>query len=193
MSIYRVNSRKPIELLKPIGQKKMPWKIQERAATPSRWNIGTRRLKSKNNKPNNNKPKQPSKMKRNAKMHLSAKASTFRNAKKLRAKMTPAEELLWAAIKNKQLDGLKFRRQHPISRYVLDFYCARAKLGIEVDGKYHEEKAQKLYDADRTENLKLSKIKIIRFTNEEIFNQLVLVLESIKEETQARISNGPVH
>lgn len=132
-------------------------------------------------------------MKRNAKMHLSAKASTFRNAKKLRAKMTPAEELLWAAIKNKQLDGLKFRRQHPISRYVLDFYCARAKLGIEVDGKYHEEKAQKLYDADRTENLKLSKIKIIRFTNEEIFNQLVLVLESIKEETQARISNGPVH
>ena len=107
--------------------------------------------------------------------------------------MTPAEELLWAAIKNKQLDGLKFRRQHPISRYVLDFYCARAKLGIEVDGKYHEEKAQKLYDADRTENLKLSKIKIIRFTNEEIFNQLVLVLESIKEETQARISNGPVH
>ena len=131
-------------------------------------------------------------MKRKAKMHLSAKVSTFRNAKKLRTKMTPAEEVLWAAIKNKQLDGLKFRRQHPISRYVLDFFCARAKLGIEVDGKYHEEKAQKLYDEDRTDNLKLSNIEIIRFTNKEVFNQLDLVLESIKVKTQNRISNGPI-
>ena len=130
-------------------------------------------------------------MKRNAKMHLSAKASTFRNAKKMRAKMTPAEELLWAAIKNKQLDGLKFRRQHPISRYVLDFFCARAKLGIELDDKYHEEKSQKLYDADRTDNLKLSNIKIIRFTNQEVLTQLDQVLESIKEKSQDRISNGP--
>jgi len=118
-------------------------------------------------------------MKRKAKMHLSAKASTFRNAKKLRTKMTPAEEVLWAALKNKQLEGLKFRRQHPISRYVLDFFCARAKLGIEVDGKYHEEKAQKIYDADRTDNLKLSNIEIIRFTNKKILTQLDQVLESI--------------
>ena len=131
-------------------------------------------------------------MKRKAKMHLSAKVSTFRNAKKLRTKMTPAEEVLWAAIKNKQLDGLKFRRQHPISRYVLDFFCTRAKLGIEVDGKYHEEKAQKLYDVDRTDNLKLSNIKIIRFTNQEVLNQLDQVLESIKVKTQNRISNGPI-
>ncbi len=126
-------------------------------------------------------------MKRKAKMHLSARVSTFRNAKQLRRVMTPAEKTLWLALKNKQLDDLKFRRQHPISRYVLDFYCVRAKVGIEIDGKYHEEKSQKLYDADRTENLELHNIQIIRFTNEEVLTNLTEVLESISQICESRI------
>ncbi len=120
-------------------------------------------------------------------MHLNAKPSTFRNAYKLRKDMTAAEKILWEELKNKKLGGLKFRRQHAISRYVLDFYCHKSKLGIEIDGKYHENKAQKLYDDDRTMNLEKDNIQVIRFTNEEVRNNLIQVLNTIKEKCELRI------
>jgi len=124
----------------------------------------------------------------NEKMHLNAKPSTFRNAAKLRRKMTEAENILWKVLRNKQLSGLKFRRQHPISRYVLDFYCHRARLGIELDGKYHEEKSQKLYDIDRTENLAVYDIEIIRFKNEDIINDFKKTLDIIQIKCETRIA-----
>ena len=100
-------------------------------------------------------------MKQKNKMHLNAKPSTFRNAKKLRNRMTLAETILWSELKNRQVGGFKFRLQHAISRYVLDFYCHKAKLGIELDGPYHLEKPQQLYDTDRTQNLALFNLSLI--------------------------------
>lgn len=114
-------------------------------------------------------------------MHHGAKAQTFRNARELRDNMTPAETKLWEALRNKQLSGLKFRRQHPVSRYILDFYCFKKKLGIELDGGYHSEKTQQFYDKDRTKNLEELGIQIIRFTNEDVLQDLDRVLNKIRE------------
>jgi len=121
-------------------------------------------------------------------MHLNAKPSTFRHAKKLRNEMTFAEKILWAELRNRKISDLKFRRQHAISRYVLDFYCHQARLGIELDGKYHEDKAQQLYDKDRTKNLEVYNIEIIRFTNEEVINELQNVLLKIKNKCALKTS-----
>jgi len=121
-------------------------------------------------------------------MHLNAKPSTFRYAKELRNRMTFAEKILWVELRNRKLSNLKFRRQHSIMRYILDFYCHQAKLGIELDGKYHEDKAQQLYDKNRTENLALHNIEIIRFTNEEVINDLQSVLLKIKNKCEFKIT-----
>jgi len=119
-------------------------------------------------------------------MHLNAKPSTFYNARKLRTRMTPAEIILWSALKKRQLGGFKFRRQHAISRYVLDFYCHELKLGVELDGEYHLEKTQQLYDVDRTENLALYNIEIIRFENKKVIESLFEVLKIIEEKCEDR-------
>ena len=119
------------------------------------------------------------------KMHEGATPQIFNNAKELRKNMIPAEQELWETLRNKQLDGLKFRRQHPINKYVLDFYCHKAKLGIELDGEYHEEKGQQFYDNDRTANLKeLKNIHIIRFSNREVFDNLERVLDTIRKKAK---------
>lgn len=68
---------------------------------------------------------------------------------------------------------MRFRRQHPINKYVLDFYCFKKKLSIELDGKYHAEKAQQFYDEGRTKNLADLGIREIRFSNEEVMNDLI--------------------
>ena len=93
--------------------------------------------------------------------------------------MTPAEIKLWNALRGNQLDGAYFRRQHAVGTYILDFYCAKAKLAIEVDGGTHLE--QEVYDAERTEWLKTEKgIRVIRFTNQDILRDLDEVIESIR-------------
>ncbi len=103
------------------------------------------------------------------------------NARRLRQTGTKAEELLWELLRNKQLSGLKFRRQHPVVEgFVLDFFCAEYRLGIELDGRIHEEQDQKLYDSNRTQELKERyDIDLIRFTNRAVFYQTEQVLESI--------------
>jgi very-short-patch-repair endonuclease len=85
-------------------------------------------------------------------------------AKRLRKKSTPAEKHLWQVLKGRQLAGLKFRRQHPVGRFILDFYCADYKLVIEVDGEIH--KSQVEYDAARTAQLETHGYKVLRFSNE---------------------------
>ena len=100
-------------------------------------------------------------------------------AKELRKQMTPAEVKLWNALRDNQLDGAYFRRQHAVGTYILDFYCAKAKLAIEVDGGTHLE--QEVYDAERTEWLETEKgIRVIRFTNQDILRDLDQVIESIR-------------
>ena len=113
-------------------------------------------------------------------MHHQASATIFERAKILRAKETPAEKKLWEALKGKKLSGVKFRRQHPIGRYILDFYCHSNKLGIELDGAYHQDKLQQWSDADRTIFLENLGLRIIRFTNEAVLENLEEVLIDIQ-------------
>mgnify|MGYP006130737893 FL=1 len=113
-------------------------------------------------------------------MHQGAIHHLFQNARELRERMTLAEGILWEELKMKKLDGFKFRRQHPIGIHILDFYCHQKKLGVELDGGYHEKEEQKILDEKRTEILNLQNIKIIRFRNEEIINQMILVLGKIR-------------
>ena len=114
------------------------------------------------------------------KMFYGAVASVFENAKDMRENMTEAEKRLWLRINNKQL-GFRFKPQHPISRFVADFYCHKLKLIIEVDGGIHTGKDEREYDINREGVLKRFGIKVIRFTNEEVMNDMEKVVKEIKK------------
>lgn len=111
-------------------------------------------------------------------MHYGASPKLFDLAGELRAKMTTAELILWNIIKVNEWH-LKFRRQHPISNYIADFYCHQIKLVIELDGGYHENKEVKIYDAAREKEIKKLGINIIRFKNDEVLNHLENVLNKL--------------
>lgn len=100
--------------------------------------------------------------------------------KQLRNNLTPPEARLWTLLKGKQLNGAKFRRQHSIFNYIVDFYCPASKLVVEVDGKIHEEVTTAQDDCIRDEKLNKSGFKVLRFTNLEIMNEIDSVLEEIK-------------
>ncbi len=110
-------------------------------------------------------------------MFLNASPYIFKRAEELRKNMTKTEKILWNELRKNKLKGYRFRRQHPILRYILDFYCHHKKLGIEIDGNIHNN--QKFYDDDRTTNLMHYDIKIIRFSNNEILNNLEKVKKKI--------------
>lgn len=112
-------------------------------------------------------------------MFNGADANLFERAKKLRKQQTAAEEVLWMYLKQKPL-YFKFRRQHPFGIYILDFYCHRLKLGIEVDGSVHEDDAVKQHDQQREQTLTLLGIQILRFTNNQIMTNLPEVQQSIE-------------
>ena len=113
-------------------------------------------------------------------MHDGAHQKVFDNARKLRGKMTEAERILWSNLRMKSL-GLKFRRQHPINKYVWDFYCHEKRLSIELDGKYHNKESQKQHDRERTKYLNSVGIREIRFSNDQVKNNIEVVLTRIKE------------
>jgi very-short-patch-repair endonuclease len=115
-------------------------------------------------------------------MHLGAKASTFRNAFHLRNRETEAEKILWEHLKDRQMEGVRFRRQHPTKRYVLDFYAHELKLVIEIDEKYHSEKGQIFSDNDRDQNLGRNKRVTIRFKESEVLYTLEKVLDEIRKK-----------
>jgi len=100
---------------------------------------------------------------------------TYRKA--LRNDMTPAEATLWRALKGSGVGGMKFRRQQGIGPFVLDFYCPAHRLGIELDGNSHDHKFE--YDEKRTEYLREQGIRILRFSNEQVFTSLQGVLAEI--------------
>jgi very-short-patch-repair endonuclease len=99
--------------------------------------------------------------------------------KQLRSNMPEAEKILWSRLKNKQLGGFKFRRQYGIGSYVVDFYCVKLKLAIEIDGDSHYTKKAIKYDKLREEALKCLGIKFLRFTNTDIYTNLEEVLEKV--------------
>jgi len=100
-------------------------------------------------------------------------------ARSMRSEMTNEETILWRALRRRQLGGFKFRRQHIIGAYIVDFYCPEEKLVIEVDGPVHE--TQKEYDQLRDEELLALGYQVVRFKNEEILDDLDMVLKKILE------------
>jgi len=94
---------------------------------------------------------------------------------------TEAEEILWQELRNKKIDGCKFRRQHPVQGYIPDFICLDKKLVVEVDGSYHDTEQQRKLDEERTKFLAANGYREIRFTNDEVLNQLPVVLQKLQE------------
>ena len=117
-------------------------------------------------------------------MWKGAPSDSFSKAQFLRRNETKAEKLLWEKLRNNQLGGLKFRRQHPVNIYIADFYCHKFKLIIELDGDYHNQEEQKQKDEVRTEVLRLNDLKIIRFKNEEVERDINQVLTTIKNKIE---------
>ncbi|KKS95549.1 hypothetical protein A3B05_01730 [Candidatus Giovannonibacteria bacterium RIFCSPLOWO2_01_FULL_43_160] len=101
----------------------------------------------------------------------------------LRNKQTEAERILWWHIGDRHLDDNRFFRQYSVGPYILDFYCPKARLAIELDGKTHLPSEQRIYDSERTQYLEANDIKVIRFWNDEIENDLEAVLEKIYKLT----------
>jgi len=101
-------------------------------------------------------------------MHFEASPEIFRRAKILRKNMTPSEKKLWDYLKVLENTGYKFRRQHPINHYIVDFYCHPIRLVIEVDGEIHEEPEMKQKDEFREAELETLGLKIIRFNNYDV-------------------------
>jgi len=106
-------------------------------------------------------------------------------ARRLRRNMTPAEQKLWDALKGRQLDGLKFRPQHPVGPFILDFWCPARKLVVELDGGSHA--GREAEDEARTQQLQDYGYRVIRFRNAEVLADLPSVLGRIREE--ARLSS----
>ena len=98
-------------------------------------------------------------------MWKGAPANNFLLAKQLRERMTQAELLMWDKLKNKQYKGYKFRRQHPLHKFIVDFYCHELKLIIEIDGKYHDLEEQKNKDLNRTELLRFQGFDVCRISS----------------------------
>ncbi|HEX5725410.1 MAG TPA: endonuclease domain-containing protein [Longimicrobiaceae bacterium] len=99
-------------------------------------------------------------------------------ARQLRQELTPAETVLWQALRRQRIRGVNFRRQHPLTRFVLDFYCPARRLCVEVDGEVHDQQAER--DAERTAVLEAAGIRVIRFRNEEVLADLSSVLRRIR-------------
>jgi len=99
--------------------------------------------------------------------------------RELRSRTTPAETILWKELRDVRFLRYPFRRQHSIGFYIVDFYCPKLKLVIEVDGHIHDLKERKEYDLEREAYLKGSGLQILRFANEQVMNDLDSVLEQI--------------
>jgi very-short-patch-repair endonuclease len=116
-------------------------------------------------------------------MWKGAPESSFVKAKALRKDETQAEKFLWAKLRNNQLKGYKFRRQHPIGLYIVDFYCHQLKLVIEIDGDYHNIQEQIEKDKERTQNLETDGLQLIRFTNKDVMENLEKIISEIMIKT----------
>lgn len=122
-------------------------------------------------------------------MFYGALAIHFELAKKLRNNQTEAEIFLWNNLGSINIQGVRFKRQHPILYFIADFYCHKAKLVIEVDGGYHNIPEQYIYDRNRDSELEELGLKVIHFTNEQVLFQTEKTLEEIKTVIQNRLTD----
>lgn len=102
--------------------------------------------------------------------------------KLLRNNATPAERVLWRHLSNSKFQGCKFRRQQGIGRYVVDFYCPRLHLAVEIDGDTHSTPEAKRYDEERTAWLDAHYVHVVRFMNQDVFENIEGVLETLRWE-----------
>ena len=100
--------------------------------------------------------------------------------KDLRNNLTPTEAKLWKVLQNKNLEGRKFRRQHSVGNYILDFYCPAEKLAVELDGEVHFSDTARAFDRERTLFLENCGIRVLRFENKLVFEDLEWVLGVIR-------------
>ena|SRR3989338_2974260 len=121
-----------------------------------------------------------SRTKRGYKVHLSLK-------RKMRSEMTPDENKLWLKLRGHQFQNLKFRRQHGVGPYILDFFCAEKRLAVEVDGDVHALDIQKERDRERENYLREMGVTIIRYTNNDIFGNIDGVMEDLFRKATATL------
>ena len=117
-------------------------------------------------------------------MHFGAPQQIFQYADELRKNMTEAEKIIWERVCKNQL-GVRIRRQHPIWKFIADFYCHEIKLIIEIDGGIHLSSEKKEYDISRDITLNDLGIEIIRYTNDQVINETSKVIEEIKRTIEA--------
>ncbi|WP_374388952.1 endonuclease domain-containing protein [Brevundimonas sp.] len=113
-----------------------------------------------------------------------APKTTVGRARALRRKLTLPEVLVWQALRGRRLDGLRFRRQHPIGPYILDFYCEEAKLAVEIDGQGHEHPDAYRHDECRTSWLTLRGIEVLRTPARDVLVDLSAVLDHIRRRVR---------
>ncbi len=101
--------------------------------------------------------------------------------KALRNAMTPAEATLWRLLKSRQVGGLKFRRQHGLGPYIMDFYCTSIKLCIELDGEVHYNDSAYIHDEERTRFLKENGITVLRFENKVVWKDINAIAGAITD------------
>ena len=120
---------------------------------------------------------------------MDAPKLTIGRARELRRKLTLPEVILWNAIRARKLNGARFRRQHPIGPYILDFYCDQAKLAVEIDGAVHDHPDQIGHDQRRTAWLEAQGVAVFRIPAREVLGDLESVLITLRHRT----SVGPLH
>ncbi|WRH67764.1 MAG: endonuclease domain-containing protein [Planktothrix sp. GU0601_MAG3] len=108
----------------------------------------------------------------------------------LRNNMTAAEQKLWLQLKGKQLENCKFRRQYSVAQFIIDFYSPEIKLAIEVDGDSHFQEGAPEYDRERQQFIESARITFLRFTNDDVYNNISAVCEVITEKIQS-LRNPP--
>ena len=121
----------------------------------------------------------------NESMWKGASPEIFRRAENLRKNPTKAEERLWKELQMEPFKKYHFRRQHPIHLFIADFYSHQLKLIIEVDGGYHASIEQQTRDQSRTDLLQFQNLDIIRFTNQQVLENIEIVLKVLAEKTKS--------
>ena len=109
-----------------------------------------------------------------------------RHSRSLRQNQTDAEKAMWRLLRDRQLTGVKFRRQHVVGNYILDFYCHEAMLAIELDGGQHAEPAKQAYDDERSAVLAGQGIRVLRFWNNDVLKNPQGMLQVIAEAIEAK-------
>jgi len=114
-------------------------------------------------------------------MFYGASPKIFEMAKELRARLTEPEKILWEKLRLNQLRGFRFKAQHPIGEFIVDFYCHKSRLVIEIDGDYHNQTNQQEYDVNRANILSEFGLKIIRLKMKMFLIELILFLKRLHE------------